>query len=99
MDTHDFVLALALGAALLALWCHVRWPKLAPASFTSGVVRVIAGFVALQLGLIVLDAAAGTSFGLAFLAIVAVVVPVLTFAFLTSLWILKLFAESIKGYR
>ena len=45
-----------------------------------------------------LDAAAGASPGMAVLAIVGVVAPVLTFAFLASLWIMKLFADELKGY-
>ena len=35
---------------------------------------------------------------MALLAVVGVVVPALTFAFLTSLWVLKLFHDSLKGY-
>ena len=98
MGIHVFVLTLAVAAALLALWCHVRWPGAAPAGFVAGALRLIAGFLLLQLGVLVLEAAVGVSFGMALLAIVGVVVPVLTFAFLTSLWVLKLFADSVRGY-
>ena len=98
MGIHGFVLTLAVAAALLALWCHVRWPGAAPASFVAGALRVAAGFLLLQFGVLVLEAAVGVSFGVALLAIVGIVVPVLTFAFLTSLWVLKLFADSLRGY-
>lgn len=98
MGIHGFVLTLAVAAALLALWCHVRWPGAAPSSFVAGALRVGAGFLLLQVGVLVLETAVGISLGMALLAIVGVVVPALTFAFLTSLWVLKLFADSLKGY-
>jgi hypothetical protein len=98
VDEGGLLLGLALGAALLALWSHVRWPRAAPRSFRGAVLRVLVAFGLLQVGTVPLDAAAGTSTGIVVLAIVGVVVPLLTFAFLASLWIMRLFAETLKGY-
>jgi hypothetical protein len=98
LGIHGFVLTLAVAAALLALWCHVRWPGAAPATWAAGALRVLAGFLLLQVGVIVLEQAVGISPGMALLAVVGVVVPALTFAFLTSLWVLKLFADELRGY-
>ena len=98
MGPQAFVLSLALGTALLAIWCHLRWPSAAPSSFAGAAVRVIAGFALLQVGVLVLEGAAGTSLALAFLAVMGVVVPVLTFAFLGALWMLQVFADRLKGF-
>ena len=92
------LLALVLSAAALTIWFHLRWPGAAPKSFVDAVLRVLAGLALLQVGVFALNAAAGASPGMAVLAIVGVVAPVLTFAFLASLWIMKLFADELKGY-
>lgn len=98
MDADGLLLMIALGAALLALWSYVRWPGAAPRSLRAAIVRVLVGFGLLQLGTVPVDAVAGTSTGLAVLALVGVVVPILTFAFLATLWIMRIFADTLKGY-
>jgi hypothetical protein len=95
---NGLLVVISLGAAALAVWSYVRWPGAAPASFRGAVVRVIVAIGLLQVGVAPLHAAAGTSTALAVLALVGVIVPVLTFAFLASLWFMRLFAESLKGY-
>jgi hypothetical protein len=97
MGIGGLLLGFAVGAALLALWCHVRWPGAAPANLLGAGLRALLGFVLLQVGVIVLERAVGASTALALLALVGVILPVLTFAFLTSLWVMKLFADALKG--
>lgn len=96
--TAGLLVGLAVGAALLALWSHVRWPQAAPGTLMGAVLRVAVGFALLQAGVVVLDRLVGTSLGVALLALVGVVLPILTFAFLTSLWVLKVFADTLKGH-
>jgi hypothetical protein len=91
------LLAIVVSAGALTLWFHIRWPGAAPKSFTDAILRVLLGLALLQLGVVVLDAAAGSSSGVAVLAVIGVVAPVLTFAFLASLWLMKLFADQLKG--
>lgn len=98
MTVAVLLLAIVLSAAALTIWFHLRWPGAAPDSFVDAILRVLAGLALLQVGLFALDAAAGASPGMAVLAVVGVVAPVLTFAFLASLWILKLFADELKGF-
>lgn len=98
MDSSGLLGALSLGAALLALWSYVRWPGAAPASFRGAVVRVLVAFGLLQLGAVPLGSATGTSAALAVLALIGVIVPLLTFAFLTALWVMRLFAHMLRGY-
>lgn len=99
MGAAGLVATIAVAAAVLALWCHVRWPGAAPANLATAVLRVLFGFALLQVGVFALDVAVGVSPGVAVLAVVGVVVPILTFAFLSALWVMKVFAESLNGFR
>ena len=98
MDGGGLLFPLALGAALLALWSYVRWPRAAPKSFRGAILLLLLAFGLLQVGTFPLDAAAGTSTGMVVLAVLGVILPVLTFAFLAALWVMRLFADSLKGY-
>lgn len=98
MDDGGLLLPLACGAALLALWSYVRWPGAAPRSFRGAILHVLLAFGLLQLGTLPLEAAAGSSTGVAVLALLGVILPVLTFAFLASLWVMRLFADALNGY-
>lgn len=98
MGVASLLVAIVTASALLALWSHLRWPGAAPSRFTDAILRLIAAFALLQVGTFALDAAAGASHAAAVLAVVAVVAPVLAFMFLASLWIMKLFADQLKGY-
>ena len=96
MGSSGLLATISVGAAVLALWSYVRWPGAAPASLRRAVVRVLLALALLQVGAIPLGAA-GESAALAVLALVGVVVPLLTFAFLTALWVMRLFADLLRG--
>ena len=98
MGIAGLLFALAVGAALLALWCFVRWPGAAPGSLGGAVLRVLLGFALLHLGAVALESAVGVSTAVAVVAVVGLVVPILTFAFLASLWVMKVFADALKGF-
>jgi hypothetical protein len=91
MSKEMFVLALAAGAGLLAMWIYARFPGLAPARV--GKTALHAG---LAFALLMLTPALGgsvlASFALAFLF----VLPALVYALLSTLWVLKL-AQSALG--
>jgi hypothetical protein len=84
MSKELFVLALATGAGLLAMWIYVRFPRLAPARMGSTMIHTGAAFVLLLLtpGL---GGSVATKFGLVFLF----VLPALVYALLCTLWMLK----------
>ncbi len=86
MSVQLFVAALAAGAALLALWLHVRLPNLTPSVPRAVAHLVLAGVV---LYFFVPDAASG-SVPAAFSAAFLVVLPGLVYAFLASIWVLRL---------
>ena len=98
MTTGVLLFATTVGAAALALWCHLRWPGAAPSTIRGAVIRALIGFAALHLSAAVLAWAAEISVGAMIASFVAVIVPVLTFAFLTTLWVMKLFADALRGY-
>jgi hypothetical protein len=91
MSNEMFVLALAAGAGLLAVWVYARFPGLAPARLVKTLLHTCAAFVLLQLtpGL---SGSAPAKFVLVFLF----VLPVLVYALLCTLWVLKL-AQSALG--
>ena len=98
MGASGLLVAISLGAAALALWSYVRWPGAAPANFRGAALRVVIAFGLLQVGAVPLNAAAASSAALTVLAVVGVIVPLLTFAFLTALWVMRLFADMLRGY-
>ena len=84
MSKELFVLALATGAGLLAMWVYVRFPRLAPARMGPTMIHTGAAFVLLLLtpGL---GGSVPAKFGLVFLF----VLPSLVYALLCTLWMLK----------
>jgi len=96
--TADLLLtALTVGTAALALWSYVRWPGAAPATMKGAVLRVLIALVLLQVGAGALDVGIEAAPSLAILVLVGAVVPVLTYAFLASIWFLKVCADQVGG--
>lgn len=77
-----FLVAFVVGAALLALWFDVRFPGLAPKSIRNRVAAAVVAFLVLSLPV------PGTA-----VTVLAVYLPLIAFAFLTMLWLLRLLAE------
>jgi hypothetical protein len=97
MSGGQLLIAFTLGAAALALWSYVRWPGAAPATMKGAVLRVVIALALLRVGVSVLDLGFGASPSLAILVVVGSVVPVLTFAFLASIWFMKACADQMNG--
>ena len=90
MTTHTLTLVAAVGLGAIALWIHVRFPGLAPQTFVAATAHVIAALAlleivpyALRLGLASEPQLLVALFGVAF--------PALTYVFLASLWMIRLF--------
>jgi hypothetical protein len=97
MTSSQFLIALTLATAALALWSYVRWPGAAPATIKAAVVRVVISLVLLQVGAAALGLGTAAAPSLAIPILVGTVIPVLTFAFLASIWFLKVCADQIRG--
>lgn len=97
MTAGQFLITLTVGTAALALWSYVRWPGAAPATMKGAVLRVLISVALLQVGAGALDLGVGASPFLAILVMVGTVVPVLTYAFLASIWFMKVLADQMGG--
>lgn len=85
MSNGTFVLALTVGAALLALWTHARFPSLAPERLGRTMLHAALAFAVLTFATHVVDSALIT-----FAAIFVVLLPALVYAFLSAIWVLKI---------
>jgi hypothetical protein len=97
MTTSQLLMAYTIGTAALALWSYVRWPGAAPRSMRGAIVRVVVALLLLQVGSTFLGLGVEAAPGLAVGVVVLVVVPVLTYAFLASIWFLKFCADQFRG--
>ncbi len=94
-----FVLCLALGAALIALWVDVRFPALAPTSLRPSFIHAGVAFVALAVVPIVIEPTFSAQQPLATKLVVlfGILFPALVYAFLTFKWLLKPLASGLPG--
>jgi hypothetical protein len=91
MSNGTFLLVFTTGAALLAMWLHVRLPSLAPDRFGRAIVHAAAAFVLLR-------AAAGLGGSLtALAAVLFLVLPALVYALLCTIWVLR-HAQAALGH-
>ena len=97
MTAGQLLMAFTLGTAALAIWSYLRWPGAAPATIKGAMIRIAVALLLLQVGAAALGLCDGAAPALAVAVVVGVVVPVLTYAFLASLWFLKLCADQVRG--
>ena len=83
MSNGTFVLALAAGAGLLAMWVHVRFPSLAPERLGRTILHAATAFALLKLTAVFGESP--TAFALVFL----IVLPALVYALLCAIWVLQ----------
>lgn len=86
-----FVLALAAGAVLLALWVHVRFPSLAPERLGRMMLHAVLAFALLKF-----VTYRGDETPLTFAAIFLVLLPAIVYALLSAIWALRL-AQTALG--
>jgi hypothetical protein len=97
MTSSQLLVAFTLGAAALALWSYIRWPGATPATLQGAVIRVLIALAFLKVGATALDIGIEAAPAFAIIVVVAAVVPVLTFAFLASIWFMKVLADRMRG--
>ena len=83
MSNSTFVLVLAAGAALLALWVHMRFPSLAPERLGRTILHAATAFGLVKM----ISMFGGSSTGLA--VVFLFVLPALVYALLCTLWVLQ----------
>ena len=79
-----FLCAFVVGAALLALWIDVRFPKLAPESFSRRMVA--AGCAMLVLGAVPVFGGSATA---VYATLFAIVLPIMVSSLLAAVWLLR----------
>lgn len=97
MTSVQLLVTFTLGTAVLALWSYVRWPGAAPATMKGALVRIAIALVLFQVATAALHAGVDAAPSLAILIVVGAVVPVLTYAFLASIWFMKVCADQMHG--
>jgi uncharacterized membrane protein len=93
----SFLLTVGLGAAAIAVWVYVRFPKLAPANLQAALLHVGA---ALLLGRIIAPAAlqsSGDSAASLLVVVLGVILPALVYAFLAGFWVIRLCQGMLRG--
>jgi hypothetical protein len=99
MSPTIFVLLLALGALVVAVWIDVRFPGLAPDTLRANFVHAAVAFVALTIAPIVIDPlfADGQSLVVQLVALFGILFAVLVYAFLALAWLVKPLASGLPG--
>jgi hypothetical protein len=101
MSIGAFVVALALGAALLALWAIVRFPRLGPETLMGALAQVaiafLSGLILVPIGMrsaLAWDATLGP-----LAAVFVFALPGLLYLFLASLWAMRVLQQMMSRAR
>lgn len=97
MTAGQLLMTYTVGAGALALWSYIRWPGAAPATMKGAVLRILLALGLLQAGSAGLQLGVDAAPALAVAVVVGAVVPVLTYAFLASLWFMKVCTDQMRG--
>jgi hypothetical protein len=101
MSFGTFIIAMTIGAALLALWAGVRFPRMGPDTLAGALIQVAlalgAGWFLVPAGMasvIRWHETAGPLIGVLLFAL-----PALTYLFLSSLWAMRVLQQMMRGAR
>ena len=94
MSKELFAAALAVGAALVAVWIHARFPDLGPEKPARLILHLVAA-------LVLLNAIPGTggSTTATFAVVFGFVLPALSYTFLTTIWLLLVAQRGVGAFR
>jgi hypothetical protein len=101
MSFGAFIVVMTLGAAALALWAGVRFPRMGPETLTGALIQVA---VALMAGWFLVPAAISSvvrwdETAGPLIAVLLFALPALTYLFLASLWAMRVLQEMMRGAR
>jgi hypothetical protein len=100
MGKETFLLVFLLGAGALAAWVALRLPALAPSSFRSATVHLVATLVVGAVLGPVLHAVPGLPSSLSVMAaLFLVALPAITYMLLVGMWIVRLAVNSAPAAR
>ena len=100
VDVHSILFAYACGAALLAVWLVIRFPKFGPSSVIGSTGLLVAAFaVASVVPILVQLLVGGGSLVAGFFALVGLVLPTLALMFWAAVLLFRAFAGLFPGVR
>jgi hypothetical protein len=94
MSSGVFGIVLVCCAALLALWLNARKPGLAPEGMRALIVHAV---IALALTQLIPGGESSVFFG--FVVLFASALPVLVYAFLVAIWVIRFAQGALAAYR
>jgi hypothetical protein len=96
--TQDLVLAVALGAAVIALWLDVRLAARSPQTLGQVLLHAAGAFALLQLlpSILNIVVAGSDSPVRKMIAVFVAVLPTLTYVWLASIWLLKVVQRAAR---
>jgi hypothetical protein len=98
ITAQSFAVLLVVASAVLAFWLAARFPALAPKTLGYAVLHVLGGFAAIRAIPGLSDPVTAFSTELAhFLVPFGIALPLLTYAFLAGLWVLRLIHRAASG--
>jgi hypothetical protein len=95
--SQTLILGFGVGGALLAFWLAVRFPRLGPKTIGYGFLLLGLGLCTITALPVPAMALVHASYATRFIASFALLLPVLTFAFLATLWLVRLVHDSLSG--
>jgi hypothetical protein len=95
----EFLLLLAVGAALVAFWIVARFPERRPTDFPRALAHVLMSILAASFapGVVTVLAARGPT--MTMVAVFGIIFPVLVYTFLAAAWFLKIAHDMMARYR
>jgi hypothetical protein len=101
MSFGTFIIAMTIGAALLALWAGVRFPRMGPSTLAGALIQVA---LALAAGWFLVPAAISSVIRWdetagPLIAVLLFALPALTYLFLASLWAMRVLQHMMHGAR
>jgi ABC-type uncharacterized transport system permease subunit len=97
VNTVIFAVCFGLGSAAVAIWAHVRFPGLMPASIRTTLLHVAGTVVAVHLLTPLGMHSLTSSPVLALVALFVVAFPALTYSLLVGIWLVKLAQDLRRG--
>jgi hypothetical protein len=97
-SVQTFILILALGSAVLALWIVVRLPQLGPHDLRRALLHIV---LSIAVGYVVAPLIRGiTAIGIpgpAYVGTFAFALPALTYMFLAAAWMMRVMRDLFQG--
>jgi hypothetical protein len=100
MTVNTFVICMAVGAAVVALWINVRFPRLMPWKMGRLLIHLVLALVAVR----AVSPAMGPVLSLripaaSLAAVFSIAFPVLVYNFLVGAWLIRLAQATAGGFR